>query len=454
MLRNTDFSRYFHSPEELATQVLQVFFRGKDIAYPIDPFKILQEFGIVFQLRNFDKLEGVYIVPEDESDIPIVGINSNRPITRQRFTAAHEICHHIKDKTNVYCPMSGQKNKVEKFADDFAANLLMPLSDLEEISNCYIENEYIDFDNVLRIADFFGVSFESCVFRLAYKMRRISGETDSESLRKRIRSYKPQKKRVSIGLENHDIALLRNIINSYEFFFPQESNIVRYKFKNDFVFNENRLEGLSVDHDEVSMITTDLRMKKQESLYCNSANRTIIEVCGHSTIYDYILSTEDKISVFSLLRLHKLLYQYSPHPEAAGVLRQTNVLVINSKFETSDYHDIITQMAALDKEVQGLLQSINQMTVTDYIDRVMVIHHRITLIHPFQDGNGRVSRAFVNWLFTLKGLPPVYLKQESKEIYLQALSIADRFHNYLPLNEIFYREILRSMCELNSKFMS
>jgi len=138
LLSNFDFSRYFHSPEELANQVLQVFYEGKEITYPIDPFKLLKEFGIVFQMRNFDRLEGIYIVPEDKNDIPVVGINNNRPIARQRFTAAHEICHLINDKTDVYCPINGSRNAIEIFAGNFAAALLMPREELVNVSDRYL----------------------------------------------------------------------------------------------------------------------------------------------------------------------------------------------------------------------------------------------------------------------------------------------------------------------------
>jgi Zn-dependent peptidase ImmA (M78 family)/fido (protein-threonine AMPylation protein) len=453
LLSNKDFSQYFHSPEELATQVLQVFYDGKDITYPIDPFKLLKEFGIVFQMRDFDKLEGIYIVPEDESDIPVVGINNNRPITRQRFTAAHEICHHIKDKTDVYCPINGSKNAIERFADNFAAALLMPIGDLTRVSDQYLVNGFVEFENVLLIADYFGVSFESCVYRLAYKLHRISGDTTSPAMKKRIRSFKPQNKRIALGLEKHDLSLLRNIIESYELIFPQETSIVWHKFKIDFVFNENRLEGLEIDLDAVSEIVTDLRLKKQESPFCCSEYKTIIEVCGHSSIYDHISSTDDKISAFSLLRLNQLLYQFSPFPEAAGAFRQTNNIVLRSNFETSDYYDIIAQIMEVDKEVKRLVSDIENISLTDFIDSVVQIHHKMTVIHPFPDGNGRVSRAFLNWMFRIKGLPPVYLKHENKDRYLDALSKADDLGDFDPLIEIFYREILRSMYVLNSKFI-
>ena len=56
-------------------------------SFPIDPFKMIRDFGIVYQFMDFKDLEGIYIIPEEENDIPIIGINFGRPITRQRYTA-------------------------------------------------------------------------------------------------------------------------------------------------------------------------------------------------------------------------------------------------------------------------------------------------------------------------------------------------------------------------------
>ncbi len=42
---------------------------------PIDPFKLMREYGIVYQFMEFEDLEGIYLVPEDDNDIPLVGIN-------------------------------------------------------------------------------------------------------------------------------------------------------------------------------------------------------------------------------------------------------------------------------------------------------------------------------------------------------------------------------------------
>lgn len=83
--------------ETLAQVVLRKYFGDKTPSFPIDPFKMIRDFGIVYQFMEFKDLEGIYVLPDNSDDIPIIGINFGRPITRQRYTAAHELCHHIKD---------------------------------------------------------------------------------------------------------------------------------------------------------------------------------------------------------------------------------------------------------------------------------------------------------------------------------------------------------------------
>ena len=53
------------------------------------------------------------------------------------------------------------------------------------------------------------------------------------------------------------------------------------------------------------------------------------------------------------------------------------------------------------------------------------LHHRFTLVHPFQDGNGRVARALVNYLFIKANLFPVVVDRDQRVDYLDALESAD-----------------------------
>ena len=138
--------------------------------------------GIVFSFRNFSNYEGIYIPAESDGDVPVVGINANRPVTRQRYTASHELCHHIKDADTGYMCSIASDNDIERYAEAFAAALLMPTSLFREQVDEYKVNGFVSFESALRIADYFGVSFAACLNRLAFDFHVIEGDVTGAAL--------------------------------------------------------------------------------------------------------------------------------------------------------------------------------------------------------------------------------------------------------------------------------
>lgn len=152
MIKISGFYKNGMSAEQLADSVIKHLFNDEEPSFPINPFDIINQFGVVYQFMDFEKLEGIYCIPEDEDDIPVIGINFQRNIQRQRYTAAHELCHHIKDQNNRICPIYGVKNDIEKFADQFASALLMPSKQLKEQAKKYarlIYKEHYIFPHIL-----------------------------------------------------------------------------------------------------------------------------------------------------------------------------------------------------------------------------------------------------------------------------------------------------------------
>lgn len=451
MIDVCDFYRNGMSAEQLADKVIKYIYKDKEPSFPINPFDIINRFGVVYQFMDFEKLEGIYCIPEDENDIPIIGINFQRNIQRQRYTAAHELCHHLKDQNSSICPIYGVKNETEKYADNFASALLMPTKQLKEQATKYANNGKVDLQGALYISTYFGTSFEATVFALAYRLNMLEGSTDTNEIKKSIRKFHPDKKKIELDLDIENVALWKQIVDTYTFFWNISNSLACSVFKNDFIYHENRLERLNLDDDVVAEIIADLRYNEKNSTYCTDECKEIVEVLGHSVMYDYIFDTEERLDIYKIQKLHKMLYRYAPFPEAGGVFRQDNNFVTGAEFETVDYSKVVQEIIALDAPTKALVENINSFTNSEVIFEAAKIHHRLTVIHPFADGNGRCSRAILNWIYKLKGLPPIYIKYPEKDEYYMALKNIDTSNNWDKLFKILMRETIKSSIQLNRR---
>ena len=113
----------YNKSREAAEEILKRIKEEKGkIIYPINPFEILKANNVIITFSDFDKLEGLLLFAKQKESI--VSINLNRPITRQRFTAAHELGHimlHTEVKgENFLCPIFGQKSPIERMSRRFS----------------------------------------------------------------------------------------------------------------------------------------------------------------------------------------------------------------------------------------------------------------------------------------------------------------------------------------------
>lgn len=449
-------TKTYISPEELANKVLlEIKNKNGKLKFPIDPYRLIKESGIILRFSDFKDLEGIIIT--DENNNIIVGINSNRQCQRQRFTAAHEYCHFLKDidlndctNQQIICKINSS-SQLEKYANEFASCLLMPLNELKRQCLRYLDKDgYIDFESVTLIAEYFAVSFESCVYRIAYKLGYIKGSVDSKILKQRIKDYKPTKHRISLIKNTSDEKLLENMINNSSYNMIDLSKNTGAKFIQNYIYYDNKLEGININTETVNYILADLRYNKENSSFFNNTDEDVVMTLGNLSMQEYLITTSQELDIFKTIIMHKKLFSYSPYAnEYGGYFRNNNAIINGGGTQPISYTKILEEMNNLNIELEEFLQKKDIYNINEYIKESIKIMYRFIVIHPFQDGNGRISRGLLNWLFKLKGIPPIYFDLDSKEEYYDALKEIDIKKEYTKMNVLVYKRVLNTMIKLH-----
>ena len=391
------------TPEELAKFELDKLRKNSKLTFPIDPFKILRNAGIYVVLKDFENLDGIII--NDKDNCTIVGINSNNGWQRQRFTAAHEYCHFIKDLNKekgtinyIECLKRSTK-KIEKYANDFAGYLLMPTDELRIVCEQYKNTKgFIDFESITIIAEYFGVSFNSCLNRIAYGLNLIEGDISSESLKQRMKEYGVSAKRKELIENKIDSTLLSNVVSSMSFVMADINKYTGQKFLQNYIYNDNKLEGVVIDRKKLNYILADLNFNGIDSQFFESDREEIVMTLGNLELQKYVINTKDNISLKNCSQLHSLLFKYVPYPEDNGKYRDGLALIKRGTIQPVPYYEINDRINELDNELQFFMKNIEQYEIGNYIEQVAYFTYKFIVIHPFRDGNGRISRKYLQFI--------------------------------------------------------
>ena len=95
------------------------------------------------------------------------------------------------------------------------------------------------------------------------------------------------------------------------------------------------------------------------------------------------------------------------------------------------------------------------MDTDNVIDKYLLsfdAHFQLVTIHPWADGNGRMSRLMMNHLQYEFGLVPVKVVKEDKAEYIQALIDSREQESLEPFREFMIEEHIRNLCKEIEEF--
>lgn len=169
---------------------------------------------------------------------------------------------------------------------------------------------------------------------------------------------------------------------------PETLKSLRDYYRVGLTFSSNALEGNSLTESETKVVIEDGLTIEGKPL------RDVYEAVGHAKAYDYLfqLATNKTLEEKDILELHRLFYQQID-PEHAGKYRQVPVFISGSKY-------LVTPPQNVRAEMKKFVNWFNkQETKLHPVEFAALTHKKFVFIHPFIDGNGRLSRLLMNLAF-------------------------------------------------------
>lgn len=188
----------------------------------------------------------------------------------------------------------------------------------------------------------------------------------------------------------------------------------------------NAIEGI---------ITTSTRIKQLVEKKTTPKNRNEQEIAGYRDVLNIIHESFDAIPISQnyILQFHKILYSHMNNPMGGKTKSVQNY--ISATYPDGHVETLFTPLSpfetpeALDKICDEYNRVIGNMEVEPLIV-IPIFIHDFLCIHPFNDGNGRMSRLLTTLLLYRNGFyVGKYISLEAKiaknnDLYYNALSQA------------------------------
>lgn len=141
---------------------------------------------------------------------------------------------------------------------------------------------------------------------------------------------------------------------------------------------------------------------------------------------------QNPTDISQLHEVHALLLGDRP---GAGIFRKDRVTIRGAKHTPpKTWEKIMSMMTEWEN------WSKENVTLPSPI-RAVVLHAWLTHVHPFIDGNGRISRAIGNLELIRAGYPPIIIKKKERDRYIEALAESDEGGDIRAFMELIFERI-------------
>lgn len=186
-------------------------------------------------------------------------------------------------------------------------------------------------------------------------------------------------------------------------------------------YNSNHIEGSKLTEEQTRYI---FETKTVGELSSDIKIDDILETNNHFRCIDYVIEkANDKLSEEYILTLQKILKEGTEHAKTYGAGRYKLLPNTVGGIATTEPKKVETEI----KKLISWYNSLKKVTFEDIVE----FHYRFELIHPFQDGNGRIGRLIAFKQCLDSNIIPFYIDDGNKWFYYRGLREWNSDKNYL-----------------------
>lgn len=179
-------------------------------------------------------------------------------------------------------------------------------------------------------------------------------------------------------------------------------------FAIDFTYDTQRIEGSTLTRRE----TADLLERGIAPK--NKPMRDAHEAQAHRDLFFEILKSKKELSLHEITEWHWKLFNKTK-PDIAGKLRTYQVGIGQSKFMPPSPVEVYPMLTEFFKWYNKNKNNLHPAELA------ALAHLRFVTIHPFGDGNGRISRLIMNFVLNRKKYPMFDIPYEGRSGYYNSL---------------------------------
>ena len=246
------------------------------------------------------------------------------------------------------------------------------------------------------------------------------------------------------------IELLQKRIHDHRPFDENLNQVIQERLKIEWTYNSNAIEGNTLTLGETAFFLREGLTSEGRPL------KDFLETKNHVEAIDLLESVvrgERKLTEHFIKSLHSVLLKGINFTYARG----TNGQLVKKTLHIGEYkkqpNHVLTlsgdiyhysEPLQVPVEMQQLLEWY-QNTALHPVEKAALFHYRFVRIHPFDDGNGRLSRLLMNLILMKHGYPPCIVKTKNRKKYIQALERTDQTQDTNIFMTFIAQELFETM---------